>query len=195
MPTGYSYPIEEDENYTFKEYLLSCARSCGALHSMRDKGKDAPLPDSIEPEPYHLEKLEEVKAKLENLKLMTDEQKELAATAQYARALKFATEANESVGVKRARYEAMLTRVIAWVPPTPEHDDLKKFMIEQIQTSFPTYIVDLPKRMTGAEWAEEENKDLLVDVLYHEKKSREQAEWARKATAWVKTLKESVEKL
>lgn len=195
MPTGYSYPIEEDENYTFKEYLLSCARSCGALHSMRDKRKDAPLPDSIEPEPYHLEELEKAKAKLENLEAMTDEQKELAATAQYARALKFATEANESVGVKRSRYEAMLTKVIAWVPPTPEHDELKKFMIEQIQTSFPTYIVDLPKRMTGAEWAVEEHKDLATDIFYRERKSTEQVAWARKATAWVKALKESVEKL
>lgn len=40
MPTGYTSIIDDNENVTFKEYALRCARGFGALMHLRDESLD-----------------------------------------------------------------------------------------------------------------------------------------------------------
>ena len=35
----------------------------------------------------------------------------------------------------RERYETMLAEVEAWQPPTPDHEELKRFMADQLRES------------------------------------------------------------
>ena len=137
MPTGYTAPIYEGEEMTFEQFALRCARSFGALVSMRDEPIDAPIPDEFKVDAYYQKDYEEAKAAYENFiqNPPTDEELEKSYARYVQKETDRAQKANEERALGRKRYEAMLTKVLKWEPPTPEHVNLKDFMIGQLKDS------------------------------------------------------------
>lgn len=204
MPSGYTYIIEEDPNLTFERFALRCARAFGALVHMRDEDLDSNIPDEIKLNTYHRDRLDELSKKLLDVRALThqDIEREVETRAwhdkrEHERALREYTEKDE-------RYQRMLAKVEAWRPPTPEHKNLKEFMLDQIKQSLPTHpskyrsatLHDDPKQaLVGLDheaYRKEKVDDVLRDMEYHEKHWKDDLDRARKNNEWVNLLRSSV---
>lgn len=194
MPTGYTAELIEKPGVTFEAFALRCARAFGALIMMRDDPLDAVIPDDFKPDAYYRESLERSEAKVRELEMLTFPQAEERAVAEYERRLAQHVEWQGRVARENAIFSAMIAKVEAWTPPTPDHEGMKTFMLDQLRMSLndPPDSRWAPKKMTGDEWLAEERKQ-AADRL-----ARDRADWdkevkrAAERTAWVKALRTSL---
>lgn len=133
MPTGYTAAILEGDGITFEQYALSCARAFGAPVMMRDDPMDAPIPDKFDASHYHDEALETAKAELGKLEAMSIRERLAYGDKQKAAELARLTENLHKQGSNKLRLERMAKAVTEWQPPTPDHAEMKSFMLQQIK--------------------------------------------------------------
>jgi len=127
MPTGYTSNIYENEDVSFEDFVLTCAFAFGAcFHQRDDNVRDKPKLRELDIK-YHLDALERAK----NNKIPTKVEFEALRKEKIDEAY---ADMNKYVNL-RERYESMLQKAESWNPPTPEHDGLKKFMIQQLEDS------------------------------------------------------------
>ncbi len=132
MPTGYTADIVRDQS--FEDFALGCARAFGAcLHQRDDSMKDKPA--LREESSYYEEKLPEALAELGYLQSLTDAQIEEYGQEQRDEEIARIQKWIEEKSSLREKYNAMLNKVGAWNPPTPDHQGLKEFMTKQIVDS------------------------------------------------------------
>lgn len=132
MPTGYTAAIENDQS--FEDFALGCARAFGAcMHQRDDNSSDRPK--LREEDTHHKAKLVEAYNELERLEKMSgDERIQYGEQLRKDKVDRTQEYFNKKV-VLRAKYESMLAKVFGWNPPSPRHQELKNFMIEQIRNS------------------------------------------------------------
>jgi len=190
MPTGYTAAIERGT--TFKNFVLHCARA--HLISMRDDPLDAEIPDVVHPDRYHFNSAQEALIRLGKLKVLTVEQAKDKADKEFKEETRV-YEGNLKQHKKvKALYDAMLKQVQSWQPPTPDHQELKEFMIQQINISKPNeYYRRKPRRKSGQSWLKTQIEEATSDLAYHEGKYAEEVVSCTKSTAWIKALKRSLE--
>lgn len=194
MPTGYTAAIAD--GITFDKFAMNCARAFGALVMMRDEPMDAPIPEKFEPTRYHLERVTAARTRQAELEAMTPAMTELAAEGAYRIALEHHEKYVAEKNALRDKYNTMLAQVEEWTPPTKEHEELKKFMREQIEESlrFDCTIYDesKPELMTGARWLDAEMARAKTDIAYHSKEHTKELERTSSRSEWVRALRESL---
>ncbi len=198
MPTGYTADIKN--GITFEQFVLGCARAFGACVSLRDEPSSTPIPDEFKPNEYYIAEIAKAKASLAKLKSLTPKEIHREAEKDYKKQLK----SHENMLVAKCdllgKYMSMLEQVKAWQPPTPEHQGLKDFMIQQISTSIEhdcdiKWLKSLkPKKMTDADWISKQIESAKSYLEYHTKENKEEIERARERTAWIKALRKSLNK-
>jgi hypothetical protein len=141
MTTGFVAKLHDGEQ-TFGDFALGCARAFGYLADMRESANDAVIVPVKVIAPHYAASLENVREILEEVTLQpmfTWERKarlfaaDAAARNADERAKREASHAKDLAVI--ARYEQMLEQVKAWTLPSPDHGDLKAFMIEQLNSS------------------------------------------------------------
>lgn len=195
MPTAFTAGLCERE-VPFKEFVLKCARGMSMLISMRDDPLDDPIPQEFKPSDYHLENYESDLAELEKLTGMTDAEAEDHAMKEYQRQIVYHDDAKSKTAAIRARLVAMRTKVAAWPPPTSEHENFKKFMLEQLYETIKrdgSYDLSKPKRKSGKAWKKDNLDRLKKDVVYHKEEYTKEVERARERTQWVADLRASLQ--
>jgi len=194
MPTGYTLDLYDGKDITFEEFVLKCARAFGVLIDMRDEPIDAPIPERFEPSDYHLKELERAKKRLKEIKKWDEEKAEQEAERAYRDALKKREEFIKKNKLIRKRYEDMLSKVQKWKPPTIEHGSLKQFMIQQLVESieYDCFIPEMPQRLSGEEYREQQIKKALSDIEYHEKEYAEEVNRVYEKNKWLLLLRESL---
>jgi hypothetical protein len=96
----------------------------------------------------------------------------------------------------------MRDHVDAWVPPSKDHDGLKKFMLDQISASSSDWYVNYHteelakwKKMDNITWLNMHIQNLTYDIDYHQDKITKE-NISKKAQGdpneWVRLLKESL---
>lgn len=191
MPTGYTAVLNE-RDVTFKEFAMRCARAFGALVLMRDDPMDADIPDEFKPSPFYAESVKRDEDEIARVRAMTDDELEEASGAEYQKAVREQRDSLAKDQVTRSRYESMLTQARAWTPPTPDHQGLKDFMVQQIEESIRFdcgYQPAAPVALTGKEWQSKRLADLERSLSYSRKSEREERERAASRTEWVRALK------
>lgn len=191
MPSGYTAPIIEGGGVSFEEFVWGCARAFGALVMMREMGPGAKIPERFEPTDYHVKRRAEAEERYRAAEVMTNDQAEERAAAEYERAVAYYDKSQAEDAERLRRYEAMLTRVRDWTPPTPDHIEMKSFMVKQIEESIRFdcgYERTAPVRLTGAAWRAQEMAAAARDIAYHAEKHRKEIE----ADHWLAALRESV---
>lgn len=197
MATGYVHEML-DKKQDFPTFAMQCARAFGALITMRDEPADVPIPDQIEPDSYYAKALVTARADLSRLTAM-DEAAQLAYGEQ---AKKAAIGQHVEYHGKRlaevGRVRAMVAEVQKWTPPTPEHEGLKKFMLEQLERSVryeddsaEKELADLRKRepLTWYTAAVTDAHRSIARYIEEVEKERRRAE---SRTKWIQELRTSL---
>lgn len=196
MPTGYTAAVQDGSITEFDDFAMQCARAFGALVMMRDQPVGAPIPERFEPSDFNQKKMEEAKAELRRLQALSME--EATAERDIAEAKRLAERANytDRQNEQRDRYKAMLTKARAWEPPTPDHVDMKRFMIEQLSESIDFDCTPSPYNSEPlpdvAEWLAEKIKQAEDDVIYHTEKHAEEVARTESRNQWLADLRESL---
>jgi hypothetical protein len=195
MPTGYTAAIKD--GISFEKFVWNCARAFGALVTMRDDPMDAPIPQAFEASPYYAEALAKAQAELARLKAMTTREISAACEADYQAAVKRRSERIAEAAELRRKYLVMHAKVQAWTPPTPDHESMKKFMAEQIETSIDhdcdiSYYKGEPKKQSPEAWHAAEVIRAEHDIEYYEREFANEQERIDSRNAWLKALRESV---
>lgn len=195
MPTGYTARLNDGRPTTFPEFAMDCARAFGALIEMRDEAPGAPIPERFEPSPFYALMAEEARARIAEIAYWDDaEAQRQALAACVAEGRRIAERNAESVAV-RGRYEAMLAQARAWRPPTPDHFELRKFMISQLEESirFDCWTdTSEPHLLTAAAYRAQElayARDRAARAVVHQD---EEIARAGGHTEWVRALRASL---
>jgi hypothetical protein len=196
MPTGYTADVQSGKVTEFPEFAMQCARAFGALISMRDEPASAPIPDEFKPSDYNAEALKKAEAELARLLGMSLAEVNAAAQSAYEQAVEAWERRDRLRTEHRARYNAMLQKARAWTPPTIEHEELKKFMIEQLTESIHFDTVSKhdakPEKQEPGDWYRWIVEQARRNVDYRAKAHREEVQRARERTEWVRALRDSL---
>jgi hypothetical protein len=194
MPTGYTAAIKD--GISFEKFVWTCARAFGALVTMRDDSMDTPIPQAFTPSPYYAEALAKARGELTRLKAMTTREVSAACAADFAQTVKRNGERIAEANELRDKYAAMLAKVQAWTPPTPEHEGMKTFMAEQITESIwfdcGTEYLTAPTQRDPQTWHAEQIAKAIRDVRYHEESNANENQRTAERNAWLAALRESV---
>ena len=192
MHTGYTAAVCDGKMTEFKDFALQCARAFGALITMRDEPFSGPVPEKIEPSSYAVTRYAEIKDRLRDLKAMTPEQAQIAATKYFDDNEALCVRMNRERDEENERLDAMLAKVNAWTPPTSEHEPMKKFMLEQLGMSKSDYTSQPEERVPGSQWRLAALAKAERDLDYYAKEVREENERAKSRTEWLVALRGSL---
>jgi hypothetical protein len=122
---------------TFPEFALRCAHAFGALATLRDEPSDAPIPIFLEfkPSPYYTESLKKHKAELARLQSMKIDERTLFGVEAKQKQIEQHRAWLAKNKTENQRLDEMAEKVAAWMPPSSDHQGLKKFMLQQIDVS------------------------------------------------------------
>lgn len=193
MPTGYTSPVQNNPDYTFEEFVWDCARAFGALVMMRDEPCGAPIPESFPHDNYYERRLVDVTKNLEEALGRSIDEWEAAWKGSTELARENHKKYLAEKATTKARYEAMLARVIAWEPPSAEHVQLRKFMIDQLHESIRFDCITLEvAELPLNEFIMAQIDGARSDVEYCTKKAAEERERVERRNEWLRLLRESV---
>lgn len=195
MPTGYTADVGDGKVTDFNTFALRCARAMGALIMMRDDDMDAPIPEEFKPSDYNAKALVQARADLVAAEAMSLVEAEAAAEAEHSEALKSWRESRERTKATLARYQAMRAKVFDWQPPTADHVEFRKFMVDQLDESirFDCNDYGKPKMAVPPEaWRDARIEKAKRDIAYHEEAHAKELERTKSRNEWVRALRESL---
>lgn len=186
MPTGYTAGVQDGELQTAKDYLMTCAGGTWRF--------DTPIPDKIPLDTsYYDDKIAKTEQELlimlkDPISLYTQAKKE---HDEYQRA------SLESQKLTQQRYENMLQQVQEWEPPTEDHQELKKFALNQLEQAlkFDCYKEEIEPFSEYEEWLEKHNIQLLRDMVYCYDQKQQEIDRVNKRQKWLDNLRNSLENL
>lgn len=202
MPTGYTSQIEQ--GISFRQFALSCARNFGAAIALRDEDSSVlPNEENVKFKSSYSEK------SLEQALAEKDEFLNLSASQIKQ---KFLDWKEQSIArnhvilaqkrVLRQKYESMLAEVKNWTPPTGEHENMKSFMVSQIEESirydcgedYYLEAIETAKNTHQAEFYWEKIREFEWSIQYHSKQLNEDSNRDTQRSNWIKELINSLPK-
>jgi hypothetical protein len=193
MASGYTECISK--GITFQQFALQCARAFGATITMRDEPMSAEIPDEFPPSDYYVKRLEEERRELVILKAMSLPEAEGAAKGDYDRAVAVREAETIAKNELRAKYEAMLSEVEKWQPPTPDHHEMKRFMEKQIQESI-SWDCEISEEpivlLSGREWLSQKIEACSRKIQFYTDRHAAEVALSKGRTEWVRALKTSL---
>lgn len=196
MPTGYTAKLMES-GQPFQEFVMQCARAFGACVMMRDDPMDTPIPERFAPSDYNLNRIAEAKSKLDMLKGMNSDDRIAFGEARKAESLTRDEKYLEKEIEQNNRLEEMEARVNKWTPPTPDHAELKAFMLQQISISknsldYTRHSIAETREKSPLSFYDEAVASAERDIDYNTKGHAEEVDRANSRTGWVVRLRESI---
>ncbi len=195
MATGYTYPVAVGK-MNFEQFVWSCARAMGVCIMLRDEPGDVLPPLEFAPDFYHRDAVQKARIELAVWESMGAADKQLWAKREMEKAKQQEAEAAKGCAAKLQRYRDVLAKVSAWTPPTPEHVNFKRFMVEQLTDSIrhdsaSDYYTERAARNVETV-IQQHGEDLRQSVTYHAEAWEKEQLNASERTAWVKALNDSI---
>lgn len=197
MPTGYTDKVGKGEITDFKEYALLCARNFGACIMLRDEPLSSEIPE-FQPSRYHIEKIDEITNEIEWIRHASDDELQAKAEQEFTEEARRCEEQIAASEKTVANYEAMLEKARQYKPPTSEHENYAKFLVDQLTESIKFddmrdyYRENYPKRKTAREYRDDRVRKLYRDLAYHKQEQVKEEERTDGRNRWVNELKESL---
>lgn len=201
MPTGYTADLYEGKDVTFEDFVMGCSRAFGALMSLRDE-PNASIPDEFKVGKYYYNDVEEAKSSLAKVEALTLNEAAERASKDYTENVASYEKNIERGNDIAKKYNDMLQKVNSWEPPTTEHFELKKFMIEQLELSIEAdgmgminYYENALSNLTALsaeEYKEKEIENAKESLKYAEENLACELEVTKSRTEWVTALRNSL---
>ena len=191
MPTGYTHELATN-GQSFPDFVKTCARAFGALILLRDLPLSADIPTDQKPDDYYFTSLATAEQELARWNAMTTEEKLNKLRADHEESKQQTFEHRLSVLAENARLATMADKVRAWTPPSKDHQGLKDFMLQQIETSMngTDHWEPVVFKEEGA--IEEKTERLESRVARAKKSLEEELERVNERNRWVRLLVESL---
>lgn len=202
MPTGYTASVQDGDITELADYALTCARGFGAMVLLRDSDQSLEATRRYveeqayaESSSYYVDALRKSRERLAELRSTTDEQALAAAQAAHDEVVASNERHERKRVTELARYKAMIEKVEAWEPPTEDHVEFKKFMLDQLRGSveFDCRSFSMPAPEVSLAWRDEEIERELRNVQRYEEEIEKEAERNAGRVAWVTALLDSLE--
>jgi len=196
MPTGYTAHLLE-KNLNFPDFALLCARAFGALVTLRDESMDAPLPAKLSASTDNARQAVAARKKLKNLLDLDQEAQERWGAGTKNRSLQSIEEGLAKAMEENRILDAMIEKVRAWTPPSPEHEGLKEFMLNQCTVSknnldyWQERLRETARRAPKAFYIEAV-ATARQDIKYHKKEQKEEDARTASRNLWLSQLRESL---
>ena len=196
MPTGYTEDIER--GITLKEFILKCA-----IMFVGGRDGDTTLRDPKPVDPYHKDEMAKALVNLQKIKKMSYATCERKAYKAWEKSIAYASQTIDKRLELREKYHTFRKQVEQWVPPTSNHNTLKKFMLEQIDNSilwdtstdyYKDVLNELRCPQSGYEWKEMMVKMYEKDYAYHCSQYLEEQKNTICTNLWVTQLKHQLDK-
>lgn len=201
MPTGYTEGIESGKITTGKEFLMLCARAFRACMEMRDEPLSVQIPERFESVDRYTELIAISRSEIAELQSLSKKEIRERMDRSRRNIEQSYLERIESARKTKEKYANVLEDVERWNPPTQEHDNLKKFALEQIRISCEDASVKIPDSISKEfDVSEEEWREAMVssieDDIYRYKEYRQRDIDATKSrNEWLAKLRESLEQM
>lgn len=205
MPTGYTSYIKDGEITSGKEFLKLCTRAFGIAVDLKDESLDVPTPNHFEPHPYYEKAYKDSLVSREKAYSMTLEEVKEDIISKYNANKGRAEKILEEYKDEDEKYLKVREEVEKWTPPTPEHENLKKFCLEQIDMSLNTdlyewYEKDINKEFDTSDGAIRKYIDDLKDqedekVNRAYKKYQAELKRVEEKNLWMKQFLDSLENM
>jgi hypothetical protein len=197
MPTGYTADVQDGKVTDFPTFAMQCARAFGALVLMRDDPKDASIPEEQRPGSYYIESVQRDEVALGRLLTMSGPDCEAAAIKAHEAAVTYAADYLAKRRTERERYKAMIAKVEAWTPPSADHVNMKKFMLDQLNESLKfdcggDYSPTVEPLLSGSGWRLQQIARAKESLERSRKSLAEEEERVRGRNKWVRELRESL---
>ena len=204
MPTGYTAYIEDGEITTGKEFLRLCTRAFGIAIDVKDEPLSTPTPSSFEPSPFYKESYDRASKKLEEVNKMTFDEAKIQMRADYEKRISDYKAYAEQEAAMNEKYVKVRKEVEEWIPPTSEHEGLKKFALEQIdmcvtkQEYIDEYLEKSKEEFDDSDEAVQNYINDIVDYYQRDiersyKSWQEELERTRSKNEWMTKFLESLE--
>ena len=203
MPTGYTSYIKDGKITSGKEFLKLCTRAFGIAVDLKDESLDVPTPNHFEPHPYYEKAYKDSLVSREKAYSMTLEEVKEDIISKYNDNKGRVEKILEEYKDEDKKYLKVREEVEKWTPPTPEHENLKKFCLEQIDMSLNTSLYkwceeDINKELDTSDDAIRKYIDILRDNA-DEKLKRAYKNWqeelriVEEKNLWMKQFLDSLE--
>lgn len=138
MPTGYTSYIQDGDITTGKDFLKLCLRNFGIAINMRDEPLSKPVPTQFEPNPYYKNDYEKTVETRNKYRQMTFEEAKKELIDKHKKDIESAKKSLDEFIAEDERYMKVRDEIEKWIPPTSEHENVKKFALNQIDISLNT---------------------------------------------------------
>lgn len=138
MPTGYTAYIQDGDITTGKDFLKLCLRNFGIAINMRDEPLSKPVPSQFESNPYYKKNYEKTVETRNKYRQMTFEEAKKELIEKHKKDIDSARKSLDEFIAEDERYMKVRDEIEKWIPPTSEHENVKKFALNQIDISLNT---------------------------------------------------------
>lgn len=132
MPTGYTYGIEQGKISTFQEFAKECMRAF-VIHMRDDDNNKEYYPQTLSG--YYSKELSNSRRSLTNIMKLSDKDVISKRKCELIKDKKYAS--NRIVEKKKllVKLNEMLSKAKEYQSPTEEHNGIRDFMIQQLETT------------------------------------------------------------
>ena len=174
MSTLYTAFIEDGTITNGADFLKLCTRNFGIASDIRDEPLPILPPIHFEPDPYYEQTYKRAveEAKQEIIEKCKSEAE--SSRIYY-----------EDCIENNHKYLKIKKEVLNWIPPTKEHENIKKFALEQIDTCITSekdlrrYNLDADLKDAGLYCTDKEVQEYLDDKKQYEKDAEMKNLWMR----------------
>lgn len=176
-----------NEEETFEEFLLRCARHCLGI----------PYEGYYNLQHYD-ERIEELLKELEYYSNMSVQEAQKLLEEDYNF---FLSQYNNYVEEKKElkeHYAELKQKVEAWEPPSPEFEIVKSSALKKLKEKIDTecaIAIDPPKKQDPEEWLKTRISFIKQNLDWFHKERDEKAKKMEQANKWMETLKKSLKEI
>lgn len=206
MPTGYTAYIEDGDITTGKDFLKLCTRAFGVAIDQKDDPLSVPTKTKFKPSQHYIDAYNRACDALRDAKSISFNEAKLRLSARHHKKVEDCKKCVEKYSDLRNKYLKVRREVEAWTPPTPEHDGLKKFALEQIDMCIPSEesiheFINKSKEPlylsneTITEFIEDNIAQCKSNVAYYKKSMNAEYERVHEKQEWMDKFLKSLDKI
>jgi len=134
MPTGYTADILEGKITNLSQFAKICMRNFGATIHMRDESLNVEYTPR-KPDNYYKKEIAKAKKELSRIKNLTIEEVLSEKVKSLKESQEYHLTAISKAETDRSILESLLKEAKEFTPPTPDHQGVKDFMIQQLEST------------------------------------------------------------